>query len=49
MGVAEMVRVAEFIDAILRGMDDSTIERVEREVRALAAEFPLYLEPASMP
>ena len=47
MGVAEMVRVAEFIDAILRAMDDSTIERVERDVRAMAAEFPLYLEPAS--
>ena len=49
MGVAEMVRVAEFIDAILRAMDDSTIERVERDVRAMAAEFPLYLEPASAP
>jgi len=49
MGVAEMVRVAEFIDAILRAMDDSTIERVERDVRAMAAEFPLYLEPASTP
>ena len=47
MGVAEMVRVAEFIDAILRAMDDSTIERVERDVRAMAAEFPLYLEPVS--
>ena len=47
MGVAEMVRVAEFIDAILRAMDDSTIERVERDVRAMAAEFPLYLEPAT--
>ncbi len=47
MGVAEMVQVAEFIDAILRAMDDSTIERVERDVRAMAAEFPLYLEPAS--
>ncbi|UCD24589.1 MAG: serine hydroxymethyltransferase [Gemmatimonadota bacterium] len=47
MGVTEMVRVAEFIDAILRAMDDSTIERVERDVRALAADFPLYLEPAS--
>jgi glycine hydroxymethyltransferase len=46
MDVAEMSKVAEFIDAVLRTMDDSTIERVGREVRQLAADFPLYLEPA---
>ena len=46
MDVAEMGKVAEFIDAVLRAMDDSTIERVRREVQQLAADFPLYLEPA---
>ncbi len=46
MDVGEMSRVAEFIDAILRAMDDSTIERVRREVMQMAVDFPLYLEPA---
>ena len=46
MDVGEMSRVAEFIDAVLRAMDDSTIERVRREVMQLTVDFPLYLEPA---
>ncbi len=47
MGVAAMVRIAQFIDAILRRPDDATIDRVRGEVRELASEYPLYLESAA--
>jgi glycine hydroxymethyltransferase len=47
MGVAEMRRIAEFMDSILRAMDESTIRRVGGQVRDLAGNFPLYLGTAS--
>ena len=42
MGENEMRRVAQCIHDILRDGDDATVERVAREVRELAGEFPLY-------
>jgi len=43
MGTAEMVRVADLIDEVLRAPEDeATLGRVHDKVRALAAEFPLY-------
>jgi glycine hydroxymethyltransferase len=47
MDVDAMVRVAGFMDAVLRKPDDATIEQVRGEVRELAAEYPLYLEAAA--
>jgi glycine hydroxymethyltransferase len=47
MGVTEMRRIAEFMDSILKAMDESTIHRVGGEVRELAGQFPLYLGAAS--
>ncbi len=47
MGVAEMQRVGELIDAVLRSPNDATIERVSTGVRELAAAHPLYMEAAS--
>jgi glycine hydroxymethyltransferase len=41
-GEAEMIKVAEYIDAVLTGKDDATIARVRAEVRGLAEQFPLY-------
>jgi glycine hydroxymethyltransferase len=49
MGVAAMVRIAQFIDEILRRPDDATIDRVRGEVRELASGYPLYLESAAAP
>jgi glycine hydroxymethyltransferase len=48
MGTDEMVRVAEFIATILGSMAGTTIERVGREVRDLALQFPLYTDPAAV-
>jgi glycine hydroxymethyltransferase len=48
MGTDEMVRVAEFIATILGSMASTTIERVGREVRDLALQFPLYTDPAAV-
>ena len=47
MGISEMRRIAEFMDSILRAMDESTTRRVGGEVRDLAGNFPLYLGTAS--
>jgi len=47
MGRDEMIRVVEFIDSILSDMADATIERVGREVRDLARQFPLYTDRAT--
>jgi len=47
MGVAEMRQIAEFIDDILKAMDEPTIRRVASAVRDLAGDFPLYLGTAS--
>ncbi len=47
MGPAEMHRVAELIDTVLRSPDDDTVERVAGQVRELASSFPMYLETAS--
>jgi glycine hydroxymethyltransferase len=42
MGLEEMDRIAELIDRVLTGRDDSTVERVRGMVEELAAGFPLY-------
>jgi glycine hydroxymethyltransferase len=43
MGVPEMVKIAELIDAILSAPDDVAVaQRVREGVRALAHAFPLY-------
>jgi len=42
MGTAEMKRIATLIDQVLVGKDDATIEKVRRQVEALARSFPLY-------
>jgi glycine hydroxymethyltransferase len=43
MGVPEMVKIAELIDAILSAPDDAAVaQRVREGVRALAHAFPLY-------
>ncbi|UCG88810.1 MAG: serine hydroxymethyltransferase [Gemmatimonadota bacterium] len=47
MDVPAMVRVAGFIDAVLRSPDEATIDRVGVEVRGMTAEYPLYLESAT--
>jgi len=47
MGVSEMRRIAEFMDSILKAMDESTTRRVGGEVRDLAGSFPLYLGTVS--
>ena len=47
MGPAEMCRVAELIDTVLRSPDDDTVERVAGQVRELASSFPMYLDMAS--
>ena len=47
MGPAEMHRVAELIDTVLRSPDDDTVERVAGQVWELASSFPMYLETAS--
>ena len=40
----EMLRIAALIDRILSAPDDSAVtQQVKKEVRVLAAEFPLYL------
>jgi len=44
-GEAEMLRVAELIDAVLKHKDDATIARVKADVRELAEQFPLYAAP----
>jgi glycine hydroxymethyltransferase len=48
MGEEEMRRIGKWIDEVLSRRDDSTIGRVGREVKELAAQFPLYA-PASVP
>ncbi len=48
MGVAEMVRIADLIDRILREPTASTIERVGRQVRELSQAFPLYGTPVAV-
>ncbi len=40
----EMGRVAELIDDVLTRQDEATVQRVKRDVRALADAFPLYAE-----
>jgi len=47
MGEAEMVRLAELIDAALAATDDAALERVTADVRELAAGFPLVAAPAA--
>jgi glycine hydroxymethyltransferase len=43
MGVPEMVKIAELIDAILSAPEDAAVaQRVREAVRALAHAFPLY-------
>jgi glycine hydroxymethyltransferase len=42
MGEPEMDQIAELIDEVLTGQDDSTVARVRREVEELALGFPLY-------
>ena len=43
MGTAEMMRVAELIDDVLKAPEDTAVHALVREkVRALTAEFPLY-------
>jgi glycine hydroxymethyltransferase len=42
MGTAEMVRIAELIDAALTGRDTDTLARVKCDVESLASGFPLY-------
>ncbi len=44
-GEAEMLRVAELIDTVLKNKDDATIVRVRADVRELAEQFPLYAAP----
>jgi len=44
-GEAEMLKVADFIDTVLKKKDDATIARVNAEVRELAEQFPLYAAP----
>ena len=44
-GEAEMLRVAELIDTVLKNKDDATIARVRADVRELAEQFPLYAAP----
>ena len=44
-GEAEMLRIAELIDTVLKHKDDSTIARVKADVRELAEQFPLYAAP----
>jgi len=47
---AEMRRIADLIDRVLRAPDDESTRRTVRaEVRELAAEFPLYPAPATAP
>jgi glycine hydroxymethyltransferase len=49
MGEAEMERVAELIDrALIGAADESVLQRVHREVRDLAAQFPLVGLPVSV-
>jgi glycine hydroxymethyltransferase len=38
----EMTRVAQLIDDVLAGKDDTTVARVKQEVRELTDAFPLY-------
>ena len=50
MGVAQMERIAELIDRVLRAPEDIAVLRhVKEEVKALAQAFPLYpvAEPAA--
>src|SRR5205809_1656611 len=42
----EMLKVADFIDTVLKKQDDATIARVKAEVRELTEQFPLYAAPA---
>jgi glycine hydroxymethyltransferase len=42
MGEEEMRRVAGLVDEVLRSPDADTVRRVHRDVRDLAAAFPLY-------
>ncbi|HEU4995617.1 MAG TPA: serine hydroxymethyltransferase [Gemmatimonadaceae bacterium] len=47
MKEAEMRRIADFIDRVLRSPeDDSVLDAVKGQVRELAAEYPLYPMPA---
>jgi glycine hydroxymethyltransferase len=47
MKEGEMKRIAHLIDRVLReSEDDSVVRAVRREVRELAADFPLYPAPA---
>ncbi|HET7038456.1 MAG TPA: serine hydroxymethyltransferase [Gemmatimonadales bacterium] len=50
MGEAEMRRVAQLLDTALAGRDDDgVLRRVHRDVRELAAAFPLAGLPVSVP
>jgi glycine hydroxymethyltransferase len=44
MGVAEMQQIAGLIHQVLSATDDDTVDRVAREVRELAAGWPLYAQ-----
>ena len=47
MGEPEMARIAELIDRVLAAPDDAArLDEVRRDVRELAARFPLYPAPA---
>jgi glycine hydroxymethyltransferase len=45
MGIAEMTRIAGWIDHALSQRDEATLGKIRREVEALASGFPLY-QPA---
>jgi glycine hydroxymethyltransferase len=45
MGVNEMKVIAEFIDRVIKNMDNETVlAQVAKEVKALCDRFPLYPE-----
>jgi glycine hydroxymethyltransferase len=49
MAQDDMRRIAGFIDTVLKSRDDTTIERVGRQVHELAGAHPFYLEATAAP
>jgi glycine/serine hydroxymethyltransferase len=45
MGPEEMRAIGRFIDDVLRTRSDDVVERVSKEVGALAQAYPLYGAP----